>query len=256
MARRPSRQSLSTGILIVLLAGVMVSQTLQAGADHTPADKAAARGSKMVVVGPDAAKPILAVTMKTSKPQDLIFSVSLECSIITQTYIPGGETATSQSSNAEGTVRIWVEIDGKVVPINSSVAPPNNPSQTGNATDKVTFCHREQEHQVTDNEEDENDHLPPCPQPQGVPCNQNTNGDGLDEQRLYLNSKTANAFNWIYMNAGAAVHTIVVYADLVTSDAACPAEGQPATEAECSEALIGNRTLTVFPERLSNDAVV
>jgi hypothetical protein len=246
MARRPTKQGLSTGILIVLLAGVFVSQALQAVATHQPADKAAARGSTMAVVNPGTEVPILTATMKTSKPQDLIFSVSLECSIITQTYIPGGEDATSQSSNAEGTVRIWVEIDGIVVPINSSVSPPNDPSQPGDkAKDKVTFCHREQEHEVTDQEENE-----------GPLTGGNPNGDGIDEQRLYLNSKTANAFNWIYMNAGSAVHTIVVKADLVTSDAACPAEGQPATAAECSQALIGNRTLTVFPERLANDAVV
>jgi hypothetical protein len=234
---------MSTGILVVLLAGVLVSQALQAGATHQPADKAAARGSKIAVVQPGTEVPILAATMKTSKPQDLIFSVTLECSIITQTYIPGGDEATTQSSNASGTVRIWVEIDDIVVPINSAVEPPNDPSEPGNDTDKVTFCHREQEHEVTDQEENEN-------------AIGNQNGDGLDEQRLYINSKTANAFNWIYMNAGSDVHDIVVYADLVTSDPACPAAGQPATEAECSQAMIGNRTLTVFPERLANDAVV
>jgi hypothetical protein len=233
-----------TGILVVLMVGMFISQALQATANHQPANKAAASGSKIVEVGPGTEVPILEATMRTSKPQDLIFSVTLECSVITQTYIPGGEDAVSQSSNAEGTVRIWVEIDGNVVPINSSVAPPNNPSDPGNDTDKVTFCDREQEHEVTDNEENEG----------GTMGNQN--GDGLDEQRLYIRTKTANAFNWIYMNAGSAVHEIVVYADLVTSDPACPEEGDPATEAECTSALIGNRTVTVFPERLANDATV
>jgi len=261
MARRPSKQGLSTGILVVLLAGVLVSQALQVGATHQPADKAAASGRTVEVFGTGVKVPILSATMKTSKPQDLVFSVTLECSIITQTFLPGGETATRQSADAEGRIRVWVEIDEKIVPISTpATEQPNTTSPAGEDSDKVTFCNRFQEHEQADQEEDENDDNPNCTgAPEDPPgCNQNDEGDGLDEHRLYLRTKDANAFNWIYMNAGSAVHDIVVYAELTSvadSQECTNGEGeiQPVT---CAEALIGNRTLTVFPERFANDATV
>src|SRR5687768_1517772 len=119
MARRPTRRDLSTGTLIVLLAGVMVAQTMGANATHQPANKAAANGQKIVVIpaAPEAGTPILAATLKTSKPQDLVFSVNLECSIITQTYSQGSETGTSDTQEAEGRIRVWVTIDGVIAPI-------------------------------------------------------------------------------------------------------------------------------------------
>src|SRR5687767_5733174 len=120
MARRPTRRDLSTGILIVLLAGVLVAQTMGAGATHMPADKAAANGNKIVVVPavpvPDSptGTEILRAKMKTSKPQDLVFNVNLECSIITNVYTQGGATPgpnnakRSSTQEAEGRLRVWV----------------------------------------------------------------------------------------------------------------------------------------------------
>jgi hypothetical protein len=260
MAKRPSRRDLSTGILIVLLAGVMVAQTMGANATHQPADKAAANGSKVVVIpaAPEAGTPILEATLKTSKPQDLVFSVTLECSIITQTYIAGDPNGTSDTEEAEGRIRVWVTIDDEIVPINSPgigdppSTDPNQESPAGDDTDKVTYCNRFQEQFVEDEEENEG----------GSSGNQN--GDGYDTHRLYLRSKTANAFNWIYLNAGSDVHEVVVYADLVTNPATrCTGTEPPGEEptilpstTTCAHGYVGNRTLMVFPERFSNDAVV
>ena len=252
MARRPSKQGLSTGILVVLLAGVLVSQALQVGATHAPANKAAANGSKVVEIPaiPEGGTPILEASLKTSKPQDLIFGVTLECSIITQTYTQGSETGESDTQEAEGKIRVWVTIDDKIVPIQSlgTGVAPNTQSEEGDDSDKVTFCNRFQHQFIEDAEEDENDN----------------DEEGFDTHRLYLRSKTANAFNWIYLNAGSGTHDIVVYADLLTSPVTrCAATGPAGEEptilpstTTCANGYVGNRTLTIEPERFANDATV
>ena len=242
MARRPSKQGLSTGILVVLLAGVLVSQALQAGATHSPANKAVANGSKLELVPPGNATPILAATMKTSKPQDLIFQVSLECTIITQLR---NETGNSTSQSAVGRILVWVTVDDptgeeNIVPINSvgTGLPPNTSSEFGDATDKVTFCQTRRDQEL-DNSESSN--------------------DGQDTLRTYEKTKTGNAFNWVYLNAGSGIHTFRVFASLTKSPAqSCQDDslGGPTVMTNCADGFVGNRTLYVAPERFANDADV
>lgn len=245
MARRPSKSDLSTGILIVLLAGVLVSQALQAGATHQPANKGAANGSKVMtipaapVVGAKTGTELLRTTLKTSAPQDLVFSVTAECSILTQTDHPGGSANAGSTQTAEGKLRIWVTIDGEVVPTQTfnPATQPNQPSSPGNDTDKVTFCNRFHQQEVADMED-------------GM--------DGTDRLRTYIRTKAANAFNWIYLNAGSGVHEVVVYGDLMTNPAqACATTGDPPqATGTCAHGFVGNRTLMVWPERFPNDAEV
>jgi hypothetical protein len=205
------------GILAALLVGMLVAGPQGVLATHTPADKVVAAGSKMEVVGPGEEIELLSSRLRTSKPADLILSVSLECSILTKLITgPSGDGA-ADSAMARGQVLVWVEIDGAIVPINSG--------QGGTENDKVTFCDRVYERTVTDTED---------------PL------DGQDTEEDYIRTKAANAFNWLHLNTGSGIHEIVVKATLTTNTAGDAA----------AEALVGNRTLIVEPTKLANDASV
>ena len=244
MARRPSRHSLSTGILIVLLAGVLVGQTLGASATHLPADKVVASGDAVVEVPVTGIVELSEVVFKASKPTDLMIHYTLECSILTRLENQGGPGVDQSTGSAAGRIRVWIEMDDKVVAINqiSENPQPNDPPEIGDDIDKVTFCNNEQEFTVTDAEEDEN----------------NTGGgDGTDTYNQYLKTKTANAFNWIVLNTGGwggsnnGIHRIEVMAEFD--------EYKPATSPDgTGEAagFVGNRMLIVEPTKMSNHAVV
>ncbi len=70
--------------------------------------------------------------------------------------------------------------------------------------------------------------------------------DGTDTLTMYLNSKEANAFNWVWLNAHSGTHAIAVKASLDTST-----EGTATTDG-----YVGNRVLVVGPTKLANNAVV
>jgi hypothetical protein len=223
-----TRRNIVVGALIGTV-GVTVPVAIAAeGGGGTPANKAVAAGSKAEVIAPNTNKPIMSATFKTSKPTDLLIGVSLECAILTDVVINGGPDVPTETASAEGTVRVWAELDGKIVPIEDVSAPPQDPAQsgTGDETDKVTFCDRLHQRTITDAEEDP---------------------DGIDKSRDYQRSKSANAFNWVRLNAGSGMHTLVIKADLTTT---AVGEGSKA------EAIIGNRTLVVEPTKLANSAVI
>jgi hypothetical protein len=179
MARRPSKQGISTGILVVLLAGVLVSSALQANATHEPADKVSAAGSTAVVIDPQANVTLLEDRIRTAKPTDLILGVTSECVITTELTTVGNDTST-----ASGQVRIWVEVDGVKVPVSQDdTADPG----------KVTFCDRFQQRE-TSAFEDEDATI-----------------------RTLERQGTANAFNWLALDVGSGIHTITVKADLTTT---------------------------------------
>jgi len=62
----------------------------------------------------------------------------------------------------------------------------------------------------------------------------------------YLRTRAANAFNWIALDVGSGVHEIVVKAQL---EATSTSGGQ-------AQATVGNRTLTIEPTHLVNDATL
>lgn len=201
-----------------LAAGVLLfGGMFGARATHMPADKVVAAGSTLEVVGPNAEVTILTATMRTSSPTDLILSVTMECSIFTRLLTgPSGDGGAS-TATAAGTVRAWVEVDGQIVPVKS--AGP------GSEADKVTFCNRVYSRTVTDAED---------------PL------DGQDIEEDFIDTKAANAFNWLRLNVGSGIHTITVKATLLQ---------QTAGDAT-AEAAIGNRTLVIEPAKLANDADV
>ena len=212
----------------MLIAALVFTWTAQAQANHLPADKPFAAASKTVRFSPGTKVELLSTTVRNSKPTDLILQVSMECSIITDNVILGSSAPGAQESAAtEGTVRAWIEIDGQIVPIISSSSPPQNGSTppAGDETDKVTFCNRVFNRTVQDAED-----------PQ----------DGYDRSRDYIETKTANAFNWVRLNVGSGVHKIVVYGDL----------SHFSTTGSAASAFVGNRSLIGIPGKFANDAVI
>ncbi|MDQ3915162.1 MAG: hypothetical protein M3323_07510 [Actinomycetota bacterium] len=219
----------STPLVALLLAATLFA-AYQVGnvadATHQPADKPFAAASKTVRFSPGANQTLLTATVKNSKPTDLILQVAMECSIITDNVIAGSTApGGSESATTTGTVRVWLEVDGQIVPIISSSAPPQNPPPPGDDTDKVTFCNRVFNRTVQDAED-----------PQ----------DGWDRSRDFIATKTANAFNWVRLNMGSGVHTIVVKGELTHSFS-------PGSSAS---AFVGNRSLVGIPGKFSNDATI
>lgn len=197
-----------------------------ARANHLPADKPFAAASKTVRFSPGARVALLSTTVRNAKPTDLILQVTMECSIITDNVILGSTTPGAQESAAtEGTVRSWIEIDGKIVPIISSSAQSQTPPADGDDTDKVTFCNRVFNRTVQDAED-----------PQ----------DGYDRSRDYLETKDANGFNWVRLNVGSGVHNITLYGDLAHFS----------STGSSASAFVGNRSMVGVTGKFANDVTI
>ena len=205
--------------------GVAIPTIAATGGGGTPANKAVASGSHRVIVPANAPQPIMTATFRTSKPEDLLLTVSLECTIL-QTLNTNNDNPTGED---QAHLSIWIQDEnGKVVPISDTSAPPQDPANSGNGTiadDSVTFCDRTYGRTVTDDED---------------PM------DGIDSISDYINTKSSHAFTWVRLNAGSGVHTYTVFADLTAS-----ATGDPSNS---SDANIGNRTLVIEPTKLANNA--
>lgn len=195
----------SAGAAIVLLAMLLGLNPLQpANATHEPANKVSAAGSATEVISPQEEVVLLSERVKTSKPTDLILGVTAECAITTEVTTVGNDDQT-----AEGTIEVWIEIDGKVVPVSAddTVKPG-----------EVVFCNRlyQRETSLFDDED--------------------------ATIRTYIETRTANGFNWMALNVGSATHLIEVKARLSTD----------ATTNATAMAAVGKRTLIVEPVKASN----
>jgi hypothetical protein len=239
------RTVIATSMLAAV--GIAVPATLAAtGGGGTPANKAVAAGSTIQDVAPTSTgTQIMSATFKTSKPEDLLMSVSLECSIITDVMVPGTTTPNGTSSGeAAGAIKVWLTIEGDnqptpiIVPITDTSTPPQDPSaqRAGTEADKVTFCDRDHKVSVTDKE--------------NAP-------DGTDALEEYQFTKTANDFNWVRLNAGSGMHVVRVWAQFVPKDVS-DAQNATATTTSGSSAhgFVGNRTLIIEPTKLANNAVI
>ena len=183
------------------------------------ADKAAVVGSTLAQVSPFASQQLLCVKMRTSTPEDLLLSVTTECSILTQVSTTG-----TASSSASGTIDVWVTVDGQVVPVDPS--QPADKTKNG----QVTFCNRDATQNFTDGD------------------SSNSGSDTLTE---YLKTKEANGFNWAKLDTGNGIHTIAVYATFIPGSSctdAAPAANSTTTN--CT-GEIGNRTLTIEPTKFA-----
>lgn len=212
----------AAGALAVITATVWPSG---AEANHQPADKVVAAASKLEEISPREEVTLLTSTLRTSSPTDLILAVSMECSIFTGLVTGPSSDGGTDSAMASGHVRAWVEIDGQIVPVNSVSTSTLAAPPAGDDTDKVTFCNRTYQRTVTDAED---------------PL------DGQDIEDDYIDTKAANAFNWLRLNMGAGTHTIAVKGTL----------SQATSGDATASAVVGNRSLIVQPAKLANDASI
>jgi hypothetical protein len=216
--------------VVMAVVGAFLLGSVAFGSSAQPADKAFASGRTAVIVAPNSNVTLLTAILKTSGPEDLIFYVSLQCSIVTEVTSAGATTPSFVE--AEGNVDVWVTVDGNTVPIQSvsSNPQPSNSSVAGTDADHVTFCHRDQQQSLTD-------------------ADQNTI---LTE---YTATREANAFNWVYLNAGAGTHTVTVHATL-SKNPMTGCTNPPTLGATCADAIVGNRVLIIEPTKLANNAVI
>jgi hypothetical protein len=230
MARRPSARGVGNAALIALLLGVIVTQGFQAGATHQPANKVSAAGSEVQKLGPAAgATTILSEKIKLSTPTDLILSLTLECSIITDLFNTGDST-----QSVEALIKTWVTLDGKVVPV--STDDTTNPGE-------VVFCNRAHRQEIDENDSD----------------------DGDDDIEQFQATRHANSFNWMALDDGNYddpaipadgtnnVILIEVHAELVTASAC--ASFTPDNQ-NCATGFVGHRTLVIEPVKSANDEAV
>jgi archaellum component FlaG (FlaF/FlaG flagellin family) len=212
-------------LLVALIAATVTVPAVVYATGSSPggADKTVASGSKLEVIAPQADATLLTATIQTSTPEDLEFSVSAECDVLTSLTTTG-----SQSSEAQGNVQIWVTIDGNIVPINSVSSPPQSQtgSRPGTMSDSVTFCHRDASQTFTDGDAT----------------------SGSDTLTEYQDTKNAASFSWVWLNAGAGTHTIVVHGQLTNTTGG--------SGSATADAYVGNRMLVVTPTKFSNSATI
>lgn len=204
------------GLSIVVVVGLVFAVYAgPAAADHEPADKVAVAGSALDILSAplvdgssSETHTLLEASMRTSSPVDLIFQVTLECALWTDITTVGND-----DSEAVATVTVWVEFDGEPV----AVADDDTDSPG-----EAVFCNRAFR-RATSQFENENATI-----------------------ETFLRTRSANAFNWVHLDAGHGVHDIAVKARLDTQ----------VTGVGEAKAGVGKRTLVVEPVRLSSHASV
>jgi len=158
---------------------------------------------------------VLATTIKTSKPTDLLLQLSMECALWTKvvsTTIQNHPSGYGPYSEAKARVVAWVEVDGV-------------PARLADDDDsKIMFCDRVHEQELSDID--------------------NSTGNHTISQ--YLKTRSANAFDWVVLDAGSGVHTVVVKVDIDASN----------TKGAYAEGAVGKRTLIVEPTRFANGATI
>lgn len=231
-------------LIVVLLAGQFGGGAVSA--HHEPANKFAAAGSATDDVEPNTDHIVLSETLKVSTPFDLALSATAECSILTYLNTegsgPGTGAAATNTASAEGIVEMWVEIDGEPVPVQTGDIDPEEDG-VQNDDGEVTFCNRKYERTVTDAEN---------------PL------DGIDSERDFIRTRTANGFNWFALDVGANYDkpdvpagsgNNIVQVDLVArytdSDTPCQEVTNLAAQDDCSVAFVGKRTLIAEPTNAS-----
>lgn len=205
----------------VALAAPFVSAALTGPASSSnAANKTAAHGSSLQVlqsdiVDTDQGLAVLTTTIKTSKTIDLLLQLTMECALWTEvvsTTIEDHADGIGPFSRAEAHVTAWIEVDGRPVTV------------SGNDDGKVVFCDRVHEQEISDID----------------------NSTGNHTIRQYLETRNANAFNWVVLNAGTGTHTVTVKVDIESAN----------TEGAFATGAVGKRTLVVEPTRFANGATI
>ncbi|MBW3661576.1 MAG: hypothetical protein KY469_00630 [Actinobacteria bacterium] len=218
-----ARRFVRPAIYLALLTALLVPYfTGEADATHQPADKVVASAGidNLTFVAPGDAALLLEETFRTSTTSDLLLHVSSECSIITEVTTMGNET-----SSAEGQLRyhLTISTDGGAEQPIGVTQSSEHPTEPGTGDDgNVVFCDREYERETT----------------------------LFDDQdatiRTYMETRAANAFNWVQLNAGKGIHTVKLYATY--------------TEINVNDGdatgVVGRRTMIIEPVKMKNDEQV
>lgn len=275
MAASRTRSASNVLLALLLVSVVWVGYTAsQATATHEPANKGAAAGSDIDEVSD--ARPILTETFKVSSQEDMIVNVTSECSILTSLLTQGGADVPEATGRVFGQVELFVTLDGRVVPVDaldgpgSDVGDPEDESVDAQEQGEVVFCNRAYQRTIQDAEE-------------GM--------DGIDTERDYIRTRSANAFNWLAVDIGFDYDDSCVGADpalttdtclstftgngnniilaelwaefessdphpATTDDPETPEDEsrcpiEPGAEVSCTEAFVGSRTMILEPIKLS-----
>ena len=189
-------------------AGLLLALGAMFGSAHaqgTPSSKAAVKIDEMIALsqaisggsndaGDTGWVDVLQTQIKTSNQKDLLFDVSLQCGILTDTTVKssGGNTS---SATARANIAVRVLVDG--VP----AEPDNSIDATKANAQGVVFCDRMQTLAAKF---------------AGLNCT--ADADGVvtcadpEELQLILRTLNANAFNFAMADVGSGVHQIVVQA--------------------------------------------
>lgn len=200
-------------VMAIAMVSLFAGHAIASDNNAQPADKMAVDGDDLEIMTAEVSDgsvseehTILSGEMRTSAPTDIIFQITLECGLWTDVTTVGND-----DSQAVATVNVWVELDGEPVPVSS-----------GSNSEDVVFCHRDYQ-VITHNWSDEN-----------------------ATTERYLETRHANAFNWITLDVGEGVHDIEVKAQLEAQ-----VEGTGT-----AQAAIGDRTLVAEPVKLAPNAEV
>ncbi|MEA3199936.1 MAG: hypothetical protein QOE90_1364 [Thermoplasmata archaeon] len=210
MSPKSLKAVVAVGFALAFATGMYAATLAGADSNAQPADKMAAAGSAVAYSQPGQVVTLLSGQMKTSSPEDLVITASMECDILTSVTTTGND-----DSSAFGQVVAWIEIDGHPVPVGWD--------DTGADAGKVVFCNRA--HQQT------------------------TSGFTVDNNATitsFIQTRSANSFQWTSLNLGSGQHTVELKALLT----------QTSTNNGVAKALVGKRSMTVEPTKLANNAVV
>jgi hypothetical protein len=244
MLRKTMLAALVAGAFAVIVAGPgAVAETT------APADKAAVTASDIDKLGGDGPQVVLEEQMKVDSTIDLILQTSAECSILTSLFTEGSDQpGASESDGAFGQVKMWLTIDGNVVPVADGDTATD---ATGDDLGRVVFCNRAYQRSVTDQEDEQ---------------------DGLDSEDDFIRTRTANAFNWMAFDVGGDEYDkadngnnivdIKLWAEYTRettdeeTDPKCADTGADNSllpiGATCADAFVGSRTLIVEATHAAN----
>lgn len=229
-------------LLLVGMVGSALAQSL-------PASKAAVKIDELIALsqaisgtsptndsGDTGWVDVLSTQIKTANQKDLLFDVSLQCGIVTDTTVKssGGNQS---STTARANIAVRVLVDG--VP----AEPDNSIDATRANAHGVVFCDRAQTLNAKF---------------AGLNCTADADGvvtcTDPEELQLILRTLNANAFNFAKVDVGSGVHDIVVQA---RAQASVNFDDDTDTGALAgAEAFAGAGAVVVEEVRLVKDSVV
>lgn len=188
-----------------------------------PADKVAVSGSTLEVMevsatdseNHSATHTLLSDTIKTSTPTDLLLQPTVETALFTDIMTMGND-----QSEAEASVTCWIELDDEPVVVSSDYTAAGLSEQ---AASEVVFDKRAHRME-TANFDDEEATI-----------------------RQFLDTRSANGFNWVTLDVGNGEHELELKGRLDVNVDDSNAEAR---------AIVGPRTMIVEPVKLPNDAEI